>query len=106
MAANCPRAVLDTNIQSANREQIAALEALEAQIVEVRCVCPAQTAIARYAERARIGHPAQRFTSLDAERLAAYANPIGVGPLVEMDTRGEVDLDRLVGRIGRLLSLD
>jgi predicted kinase len=101
MAAQCPRAVLDTNIQSGAPQQIEQLRGLGARIVEVRCVCPPELAIARYAERAKIGHAAQRYATLDADRLAAYADPLSVGDLLEVDTSGEVDADRVAAEIRR-----
>jgi predicted kinase len=103
MAAECPQAVLDTNIQAGNPQQIQQLRGLGARIVEVRCVCPPEVAIARYAERAKIGHAAQRYVTLDADRLAAYAGPIGVGELLEVDTGGEVDADQVAEQVRRLL---
>jgi predicted kinase len=100
-AAQCPQVVLDTNIQAGNPEQLEALRSLDARIVEVRCVCPPELAMARYAERAKLGHPAQRYTTLDGDRLAAYAAPIKVGLLLEVDTSAAVDVGRLAADIER-----
>jgi len=106
MQARCsPQAVLDTNIQWANQQQLDALRALGGTLVEVRCDCPADLAKARFAERARLGHAAQRFMVLDDERLAAYARPLGVGALIEVDTAGAVDIDRVADRVRRELAV-
>jgi predicted kinase len=104
-AGNCPNVVLDTNIQSRNEQQIQSLKSLDAWIVEVRCVCPPDVAVARYAERAKIGHPAQRYTSLDQERLQAYAEPVGIGALLEVDTSLAVDLAQVTADLRRLLGI-
>jgi len=87
-----PRAVLDTNISWADPQAMERLRSLPGEIVELRCDCPPETAQARYAERARIGHAAQRLTQLTADRLEAYGRPLGVGQLVTVDTRETVDV--------------
>jgi predicted kinase len=100
----CPQVVLDSNIQWASREQIEALQALGGSLVEVRCDCPAEIAKARFVERARTGHAAQRFTELDDARLAAYARPLGVGALIVVDTSQPVDADQVAEDIRRRLA--
>lgn len=94
-----PRAVLDTNIQWGNRRQIEELKSLGGTLVEVRCEVSPELAIKRYAERAGIGHAAQRYTALDQSRLAAYAQPIGIDHLITVETSGSVDVDVLAKRI-------
>ena len=85
-AALCPQVVLDANIEWANEQQLARLKSLEPGLVEVHCACPLETAMSRYAERAQIGHAAQRYLTLDADRAAKYARPLNVGRLIEVDT--------------------
>ena len=51
-----------------------------------------------------IGHPAQRHTRLDADRLAAYARPIGLGPLIVVDTSGPVDADAVADAVGAIFN--
>lgn len=100
-ARMAPQAVLDTNIQASDAGQREALRSLAGRLVEVRCECPPDLAKARFAARARIGHPAQRHLDLDDERLARYARPIGIGDIIAVDTTGPVD----VGRVGELVRL-
>lgn len=68
-----------------------------AVVVEVRCVCPPETAAARFTARTR--HPGH----LDGSRAAGdlvdqlarleALGPLGVGPLVEVDTSPGRDVD-------------
>ena len=92
LARACPQAVLDSNIQWNNAQQLDDLRALGGRLVEVRCECPPQVAVERYAARAAIGHAAQRHTTLDADRLRAYGQPVGIGPLITVDTTAPVDV--------------
>jgi predicted kinase len=98
-ARSCPQAVLDTNIQWNNAQQLDDLRALGGRLVEVRCECPPEIAAERYAARAAIGHAAQRYTSLDPDRLQAYARPIGIGPLISVVTTGPVDVEAVTSRV-------
>ena len=104
-ARSSPRAVLDTNIQPSDRRQMDALRSLGETLLEVRCECPAELAKARYAARAKIGHPAQRHTTLDDKRLALYAQPIGVGGIIIVDTSLPVDLDSVAAQVRQKLGL-
>lgn len=98
-----PQTVLDANIQASDAQQIEALKSLGATLLEVRCECPPDLAKQRYAARASPGHPAQRYTVLDDERLALYAKPIGLGDIVVVDTSRSVDLDGVVQQVRRRL---
>jgi predicted kinase len=102
-AAASPRAVLDSNIKPADPHEMEALRSLGGALAEVRCDCPADVAKARFAARARIGHPAQRHTELDDQRLALYDRPIGLGGLVTVDTTAPVDLDRVTAQVRSIL---
>jgi predicted kinase len=102
-ARNSPEAVLDTNIQWNNEQQLDQLRSLDGRLVEVRCDCPPEVARERYAARAQAGHPAQRYTELDQERMVAYGQPIGLSPLISVDSSGPVDVEDVVRRIRELL---
>ena len=69
-----------------------ALAALDALIVEVYCSCPPELAEARYRERVPTRHPGHH----DAERVYderwSDYRPLGVGPLVVVDTARPVDV--------------
>lgn len=70
----------------------AELAALDAPMVEAYCSCPPELAEARYRDRLPSRHPGHH----DAERLYderwTQDRPLGVGPLVVVDTSCPVDL--------------
>ncbi len=82
-------------------EAVPALRSLPGTIVEVRCRCSKELALTRYRERATSRHDGH----LDAMREDSeiwndrLLMPLGLGPLVEVDTSTEVDLNDLVNRI-------
>jgi len=98
-ARNCPEAVLDTNIQWNSSQQLAELRALGGRLVEVRCECSPEIARERYAARAAAGHPTQRYSELDDARLLAYGQPIGLGPLISVDSSGPVIVEDVVSQV-------
>jgi predicted kinase len=102
-ARSSPQAVLDTNIQWNSPQQLDELRSLGGRLVEVRCECPPEVARERYAARAALGHPAQRYTELDEARLIAYGRPVGLGPLVSVDSTGPVDAEDVARRIRAIL---
>lgn len=102
-ARNSPEVVLDTNIQWNSSQQLDALRSLGGRLAEVRCECSPEVARQRYAARAAAGHPAQRYTELDEKRLLAYAKPIGLGPLISVDSSGPVDVEDVARQVRTLL---
>jgi predicted kinase len=100
VAARCPGAVLDSTWFDYTRPLVTALPG---RPVEVRTALSQELARERYlarAERRHAGH-------LDRERTAAElwgrrVEPLGIGPLVEVDTSGPVDVRALAARIRAL----
>ena len=98
VASTSPGAVLDSTHYP---ETVPRLTALPGTIVEVRCRCPREVALRRYRARSADRHPGH----LDAERTPdelwndALVEPLGVGPLFEVDTSCEVDVGALAARI-------
>jgi predicted kinase len=97
VARNCPDAVLDSTWLEDARPLV---EALPRPLVEVRCVVDRALARERYLARAARRHPAH----LDRERSEDElwdppVPPLGVGPLVEVDTSGPVDVVAVAARI-------
>lgn len=91
-AARCPKAVVDANFRPRSEYERGRLEKLGPRLVEVYCSCPGQEAARRFAERARqTGHHATHaLEELPAELLAEYGTPVGLGPVIEVDTTGPV----------------
>lgn len=71
---------------------------LEAPIVEVRCRVPIEVARQRYATRRR--DPRHLDALRDEDELWGHeVEPLGVGPLIEVDTTEPVDVRQLAARI-------
>jgi predicted kinase len=92
VARRCPGAVLDSTWFD---YALPAARALPGRLVEVHCTLPRDVAKARYqARRRHAGH-------LDAERSdkELWGEPprsLGLGPVFQVDTSGEIDMDHLI----------
>ena len=80
-----------------------AVEALPGVTVEVRCVVPRALASERYGRRSGSRHAGH----LDAQRgedelWGPQHRPLGVGPLLDVDTTGAVDVARVAADVRRL----
>ena len=96
-AAGCPGAVLDSTWFDYARPLVAQLPGT---VVEVHCQVPREVARERY--QARI--PARSGVHVDALRAddelwGRPFEPLRMGPVVEVDTAGEVDLPQVTARI-------
>ncbi|MFL6125300.1 AAA family ATPase [Actinophytocola sp.] len=99
LARHCPGAVLDSTWFPYTRPLVSALPG---PVVEVRCVVPMAVARERYYARTAHRHPGHRDLARDeAELWGEPVRPLGVGPLVEVDTTGPPDLDAVVADIRR-----
>jgi predicted kinase len=96
LARRCPDAVVDSTWFEDARPLV---EALPRPRVEVRCVVPLEVARARYRDRAASHggrHPGHLDLDRDeAELWGSPVAPLGVGPLLEVDTTGGVDVPAL-----------
>jgi predicted kinase len=102
LARRCPRAVLEASFRSHSGLEQEQLRALEASVVELHCVCPADELIRRFAERARTAHVAHPLRALPAELIAECDRPMGVGQIIEVDTARAVDLSALMLRLATM----
>lgn len=98
-AAACPGAVLDSTWYD---YALPLVDRLPGPKVEVRCIVPLEVALARYRARRRDQRHLDHLRSVD-ELWGAPVPPLGVGPLVEVDTNGDVDAARVARRIVRAL---
>jgi predicted kinase len=90
VARQCPGAVLDSTWFD---YAIPIARTLPGRLVEVHCIVPAEVASSRY--RARIGqrhagHLDQART--EQELWGTLPRPLGLGPVLNIDTSGEVDI--------------
>ena len=109
MLAACPDgAVVESWLAPHTREVVSAGLARAGihRLVEVWCSCPPEEVRRRYERRAELRHPGH----FDIDNLAAFdevlttAAPLGLGPVVEVRTDRDVDLDHVVGAIRSALS--
>jgi predicted kinase len=97
VASRCPGAVLDSTWFD---YALPLARALPGQLVEVHCTVPRDVARARYQERAGRRH----FGHLDEMRsdreLWGESPPSpGLGPVIQVDTSGEVDIGQLAEKL-------
>jgi predicted kinase len=100
VAARCPGAVLDSTWFDYTRPH---LVALPGRLVEVRTVLSREEARSRYDARAGRRHPGHLDRRRTEDELwGRPVPPLGVGPLVEVDTGGPVDVPALAARLRAL----
>jgi hypothetical protein len=99
VARRCPGAVLDSTWFDYTRPLAAALPG---RVVEVRCVLPVELAQSRYYARAAHRQPDHLDLQRDkAELWGEPVLPLGVGPVVEVDTTVSPDLSAVTAEILR-----
>jgi predicted kinase len=95
LAASMSHVVLDTFV---HRDWSHRLASLPDRVVEVHCSCATDIARARYAQRRR--HPCHFDTELLADTWDRWvrddAEPLGLGPVLSVDTGMPVDVDAVV----------
>ena len=93
VAQTCPSAVLDSTWFPEVRPVVAALPGA---LVEVRCVVDVELARSRYYARAALRHDGHLdLQRTEQELWGQPSQALGVGPVVEVDTSGPVDVVRL-----------
>ena len=100
VARQCPNAVLDSTWFDDARPFV---DALPRPLVEVRCIVDEQVArrryLARAGQRSRVHLDLERD---DDELWGRPVRPLGVGPLVDVDTSGPVDVPAVALRIRKV----
>jgi predicted kinase len=106
LAAFAPAAVLEANFFADDPRHRAHAAALGVLPVEVHCVCPLAECVRRYVERAPSRHVAHVEEDAVLAASAGYersARPVGLGPVIEVDTTRPVDVAALAGQVRSLL---
>jgi predicted kinase len=101
-ARTCPGAVLDSTWFD---YALPLARTLPGPLVEVHCAVPLDLARARY--RARAGHRHAGHLDdarSDRELWGEPSRPPGLGPVVEVDTSGPVDIAELAAAVARVLA--
>jgi predicted kinase len=102
MACHCPGAVLDSTWFD---YALPLVRALPGQLVEVRCTVPLDLARARYRSRATRRHAGHLDDARSEQELwGSPSEPLGLGPVIAVDTSGPVDVPRLAGHIASVLA--
>ena len=97
VAHRCPAAVLDSTWFG---YAIPLVRTLPGRLAEVRCVVPVEVARARYRQRAATRHAGHLDEARgDAELWGTPPRSPGLGPVVEVDTSGPVDVPRLAAQL-------
>jgi predicted kinase len=102
VAGRCPGAVLDSTWFG---YALPLARALPGQLIEVHCTVPPELARARY--RARIGqrHAGHLDDAREDDELwGTPSRPLGLGPVVAVDTSGPVDVAGLAASLAQVLA--
>ena len=101
IASRCPGAVIDSTWFDYTRTPVTELPG---PVVELRCVVPLDVARTRYYTRATHRHPGHLDLQRDETELwGEPVRPLGVGPLVEVDTTEPLDIPAVAADIRRAL---
>jgi len=106
LAAQSHRVVLEANFRPHSDYEKTKLRGLSANLIEVYCQCPPEVARERYERRAEKSthHPAHVTPTLDPSFLAEFDQPIGLGPVVRVDTTLPIDIETLTQQVSVFLS--
>ncbi len=101
LASHAPQAVLEANFRPQSDYERAKLAGLGAWIVEVYCDCGRAETANRFRERAAMSghHAAHPLREMPPGMLDEYDRPMGIGPIVAVDTRIPVDLGRVLAEV-------
>ncbi len=95
LARGCPAAVIDSTWFDYALDPVLALPG---PVVELRCLAPLEVVRSRY--RARVRDPRHLDSDRSADELwGRPVAPLGVGPLLEIDTSGAVDVSALAAMV-------
>lgn len=98
-ARHCPRVVLEANFRPQSDIEREHLLALGGSIVEVHCRCPTEVALRRYRERGPRRHAVHPLWEMSPEMAAEFDGPMRLGPVLEVDTTTDVDIEALAARV-------
>jgi len=99
VAAQAGDMLIEANFHSQSASELDKLRGLGASLVEVNCACPTELAQARYNARTR--HQTHSVT-LPQSAWGKYDRPVGIGPLITVDTIVPVDVPAVAAEVRRL----
>jgi predicted kinase len=100
LAARAGDMVIEANFHPHSEHELGKLRGLGDRVVEVHCACPADVAVARYNARQR--HEVHWLTTATLAAMDKYDRPVGVGPLITVDTTVPVDVASVAAEVRRL----
>ena len=101
-ARTCPGAVLDSTWFD---YALPLAGALPGRLIEVHCTVPLDLARARYRDRAGQRHAGHLDDARSEQELwGAPSRPLGLGPVVMVDTSGPVDIAGLIAAMAQVLT--
>ena len=103
LAAGCAQVILEANFRPGSDHERAQVMALEGRKLEIYCHCTPEEAERRFRERAERErhHPAHSMKTLSAELLKEFDRPVGLCPVIDVDTELPVDPAEVAARIRR-----
>ena len=104
LAGGCPQVILEANFRPKSEHERTHIAALKGRKLEVYCHCTLEEASQRFQERATTWrhHPAHSIKSMSVALLEEYDRPIGLCPVIDVDTERPVDPQEIVNRIRQL----
>jgi predicted kinase len=103
LAPGCPQVMLEANFRPRSEHERERFSALEGRKLEIYCHCTLEEASRRFRERAtRLDHhPAHSMKAMSVELLEEFDRPIGLCPVIDVDTERPVDALAVADRIRR-----
>ena len=97
----CPQVILEANFRPKDRHERERFAALQGRKLEVYCHCTPEEAARRFRERATTArhHPAHSMKTITAELLEEFDRPVGLCPVIDVDTESLVDPQEIIERI-------
>lgn len=103
LAPCCPQVILEANFRPRSDYERERISGLQGRKLEVYCHCTPQEASRRFRERAMRTdhHPAHSIRTMSVAFLEEYDRPVGLCPIIDVDTERPVDALAVADRIGQ-----
>lgn len=107
LARDCPAVLLEANFRSQSAYEREQIRALTDRPVEIYCRVPVEVAAERYARRGSSSehHRVHVARTLPLAAFEEFQKPFALGPVIEVDTTTEVDIDALAIDVASSLAL-
>jgi predicted kinase len=105
LAERAPAAVIEANFRPDSTYERERLTRLDAHIVEVFCHSPFEELVQRFRARALTAHEAHPLREMPASWATELNRPMGLGPVIDVDTTLPVDIAALATQVNALLGI-